>query len=114
MEVLEVETKELVPMIEESKLDSNIIKSYIDKIKDVDALILGCTHYPSLKEEFLKYLNNNIKIIDMGVCLRDKLNIDNKGKYNLTMYFTKIDNVLIKNIDKIIHDNYKIIEMEEI
>lgn len=50
----------LCPMIERGWLDNNesqsILKNYINKLpKDIDTLILGCTHYP--------YLENKIKEI---------------------------------------------------
>ncbi len=99
-------------MIEDDKIDNDIIKDYINKLGQVDALILGCTHYPSLIKEFKKYLDKNIEIIDMGVILSNNLKLESSGEYSLTMYFTKINKVLINNIGNIIKTNYKIIEVE--
>ena len=33
---------------------------------DLDRLVLGCTHFPLLKEEFTKVLPNSIKLVDSG------------------------------------------------
>ncbi len=109
-EVREITTSEFVSMVENNKIDSKIIKKYIEKVKDVEVLILGCTHYPSLTSEFKKYLNN-VKIIDMGVILSNSLKLENNSNYKLTMYFTKINDNLIKNINNIIALDY---EMEEV
>ena len=111
-EVLELATKEFVEMIEENKVNTNIIKNYLTKLGSIDALILGCTHYPSLINEFKKYLDKKIEIIDMGEVLSNKLKLENKGEYNLTLYFTKVSESLLNNIKKIIKEDYKIIEVE--
>lgn len=58
-----------VPLIEEGMLNgpivSQVIKMYLEKIKlkNIDTLILGCTHYPLLKPEIANYLRG-VKIID--------------------------------------------------
>ena len=39
--------------------------SYFDD-KDIDTIILGCTHYPLLKEAIKAYLGDNVNIIDSG------------------------------------------------
>ena len=83
-------------MIEDDKIDNDIIK---EKIK-------------RLIKEFKKYLDKNIEIIDMGVILSNNLKLESSGEYSLTMYFTKINKVLINNIGNIIKTNYKIIEVE--
>jgi len=106
--IIEIKTPEFVEMIENNQIDSNVIKKYLNKYQNIDALVLGCTHYPLLIKEFKKYLNNKVIIIDMGKILVNSLTISNKGKYNLNLYFTKIDDNLINNINKIIDKNYKL------
>lgn len=62
----------LVPLIEENKLDSvqmqELIHMYTQEMiaADIDHLVLGCTHYPYIKEHLQKALPNYIKIIDSG------------------------------------------------
>ena len=104
--IIEVSTPEFVPMIENNNIDENIIKNYLKDYQDIDALVLGCTHYPLLVPYFKKYLPNNIKFINMGKILLNNLSLDNKSKYSLHLYFTKIDDTLINNINKIIKTNY--------
>lgn len=60
----------LVPMIEEGFFQEQLSKEIIDiylsneNLKDIEALILGCTHYPLIKKEIGDYYKNNIEIID--------------------------------------------------
>ncbi len=58
-----------VPLIEEGRLKGKItrliIKDYLDPLveKGIDTLILGCTHYPLLKEEILN-LYPELNLVD--------------------------------------------------
>ncbi len=63
----------LVPMIEEgfihNQISHDLIASYLsDKILgEIDALILGCTHYPIIKDEIAAYykeVDRNVTILD--------------------------------------------------
>jgi len=60
----------LVPMIEEgffnNKISHEIIESYLrsPELSDIEALILGCTHYPLIKKELNQFYNNKIDILD--------------------------------------------------
>jgi glutamate racemase len=69
-EVYGLATPLLVSMIEEgffnNKISRSIIASYLSrpKIKNIDALILGCTHFPLIKPEIEEYYKNKIPLID--------------------------------------------------
>ena len=77
----------------------NELKEFVDR----DILVLGCTHYPSIKE----IINNmNIKTLDMGEVLIDNIKIDNKGNGTCELYFSLISVNLINNINSIIGSNY--------
>jgi len=58
-----------VPLVEEGMIDNKIaelvIKEYLDDIvnKGIDTLILGCTHYPLLKDT-IQRIYPNINIVD--------------------------------------------------
>lgn len=62
----------LMEYVEEGKLDSpdleeylqNILSYYIDT--DVDSIVLGCTHYPFVKNIIQKLMGDNVKIFDGG------------------------------------------------
>jgi glutamate racemase len=59
----------LVPLIEEGfikgpEIDLFIEKYFSDFVGQVDSLILGCTHYPLIKDLINNYLGGKIKLID--------------------------------------------------
>jgi glutamate racemase len=60
----------LVPMIEEGFVNNDISKSIIssylkDKpLRGIQALILGCTHYPLIKDEIQGYYDDKVEVID--------------------------------------------------
>lgn len=108
--VLEIKTPEFVPMIENFQIDINIIKNYLTD-KEYDVLVLGCTHYPLLIPEFKKYLKTNILIVDMGKVLVNDLKLTNNSKSEINLFFTKIDDNLIRNINNIIKYEYSIEEV---
>ncbi len=63
-----------VPLVEYNEADSPgadyFVKKRIDELmrKDaaIDAIILGCTHYPLLMPKILKYLPNGVRIVPQG------------------------------------------------
>lgn len=70
--VIEVEGKGLVSLIENGALESAKMEMLLKSIlkpfqkQQIDTLVLGCTHYPYLIPQIKKILSNNIKIIDSG------------------------------------------------
>ena len=60
----------LVPMIEEGFLhgaiSQDIINEYLKRpeLQQIESLILGCTHYPLIKEQIGKYYNDSVEVID--------------------------------------------------
>ena len=74
-----------VPIIENNEADSPgadyFVKKRIDHIMrldpQIDALILGCTHYPILMPKIMKYVPNGVRIVPqseyVGDCLKDYL-----------------------------------------
>lgn len=60
----------LVAMIEEGFFNNNIsravIASYLSKasLREIDALILGCTHFPLIKQEIKAYYEGEVDVID--------------------------------------------------
>ena len=70
-----------VPLIEEGFTDNiatdYIVKEYLKNFenKDITSLILGCTHYPLLKEKIGNVLGSDVNLIDVGeVSAIDTLN----------------------------------------
>jgi len=85
--VVSLATPLLAPMIEEGFIDDDvsaaIIKSYLsnETLLGIEALILGCTHYPIIKNQISKIFNSNVEVIDsakiVSVVLRDILEKNN-------------------------------------
>ena len=69
----------LAPMIEEGFYNNNIsqtvIHNYLEQpeLKDIDALILGCTHYVMIKKEISNFYNGKIKLFDSTDIVATKL-----------------------------------------
>lgn len=61
----------LAPMIEEGWYDNKIakyaIKEYLKSFKKMEALILGCTHYPLLHKVIKRHLGKKVEIINIGL-----------------------------------------------
>jgi len=62
-----------VPFIEEGEAKSKamqiVAKSYLHNLRSekIDTLIMGCTHYPIIRNVIKKEVDNNVKLIDPGV-----------------------------------------------
>ncbi|RYD71451.1 MAG: glutamate racemase [Verrucomicrobiaceae bacterium] len=60
----------LVPLIEEGWLDDpiseQVIRRYLEKLvrEGVDTLVLGCTHYPLLRDAIKQYVGPEITLVD--------------------------------------------------
>jgi glutamate racemase len=60
----------LVPLIEEAWLDDpvtdQIIRRYLEKLvrEEIDTLVLGCTHYPLLRDAIKKFVGPEIQLVD--------------------------------------------------
>jgi glutamate racemase len=78
--VTSLATPMLVPMIEEGFIFDNIsnaiIRSYLSKqeLTQIEALILGCTHYPVIKNQIHKFYNFEVDIIDSSRIVANHLN----------------------------------------
>lgn len=105
-----VACKEFVPIIEKKEYDKlpGFIDIYLKDLKDRDLIVLGCTHYPIIKDKINKYFGNKIKLLDMSDCLPEVSNIGNK---KIKLYFSKLNDIIINNTKNILStDNYEIIE----
>lgn len=70
-----------VPLVEYNEMDSPgadyFVKKRVDELmlkdKDIDAIILGCTHFPLLMPKIIKYVSPSIRIISQGEYVADSL-----------------------------------------
>ena len=70
-----------VPLVEYNEADSPgadyFVKKRIDQIMNldpqIDAIILGCTHYPLLMPKILKYLSTGVMVVPQGAYVAESL-----------------------------------------
>lgn len=59
-----------VPLAEEGWTDNDVALAaagiYLNDMKSVDTLVLGCTHYPLLKGVISRVMGDSVKLIDSG------------------------------------------------
>lgn len=103
-EVKEVACTEFVPIIESSNIDNlnYYISYYLKDLRDRDLIVLGCTHYPIIKNKINDYLKNDVKLLNMAECILD--NFNNGNIKNIELYFSKLDSNIINNIKKIMNN----------
>ncbi|MBU0650496.1 glutamate racemase [bacterium] len=118
----------LVPLVEEGWIDKkqtqSILKEYLSYFddKDIDVLILGCTHYPMLKEVIRNIMGKDVTLVDSAEAVAKNLEYilkmnnlinfkDTKGKrqYFVTDYtesflsvsrlFLKDNTIKLKTVD---------------
>jgi glutamate racemase len=69
----------LVPLVEEGWLDkaetAMIVKKYLQplKIRQIDTLILGCTHYPLLKKVIQRKIGKRVHLIDSSISVSNSI-----------------------------------------
>ena len=80
LKIFQKECPEFVSEIEKEKLDfiklNNLSDLYLKPLlnKNIEELILGCSHYPLIYDFLRKKINSNIKIIDPSEALIKKFN----------------------------------------
>ena len=101
-DVIEVACPKLVPLIENDETEKidDVLNEYIPN-EFFDSLVLGCTHYPIIKEEIKSKIDDNVKIIDMGEILAKKINVQDSHK-KIDLYFSKKTDKLDKNVKTIL------------
>lgn len=114
----------LAPMAEEGWTDNEIakltIKEYLKDVKDVDCLVLGCTHYPLFKKIIVEELGENVEIINTGEMVSKDLkeilassdmqnDVNNQGNYKI--YLTDTETNFINVASKLLeNENIKVNE----
>lgn len=90
-EIIEIAAPELVPAIENNDFETahEFVREYSRSFTDCDSLILGCTHYPLLKEMFRAELPH-VRIVSQDELMANKL------KYYLIRH-SEIESMLSKH-----------------
>lgn len=69
----------LAPMIEDGFYNNNISKALIHeylssgKLKGIQSLILGCTHYPLIRDEIKEFYGGKVEVIDSSIIVANAL-----------------------------------------
>jgi glutamate racemase len=110
-----------VPIVEEgwfnNKISYEIARTYLSGLvkKNIDTLILGCTHYPYLKKTIQKIMGKNVKIIDASyeVAVKIKEFLENnglkkeKGEGKILLFFSDIGPNLDKTVNLLFDEKIK-------
>lgn len=111
--VIEIACSKFVPYIEKKIGNKEqFLKEYLEPLKEkkIEHIILGCTHYPLLQEDIEKYFCYPINCYNMGTFVSNYIDIK-ETNYHLTLYFSKIDEELVSNVEKILETIYDIVEV---
>ncbi len=109
-----------VPIVEEGWQDKpiaeSIVRDYLSPLinSDIDTLVLGCTHYPLLKDVIQKVVGEKVSLVDsadaIALHLKDFLPAQDKTKSGTDTFYvsdneekfaTIAQNILEKPIDKL-------------
>jgi len=77
--VVSLATPLLVPMIEEGfifdDISNAIIRTYLSdsRLQQLNALILGCTHYPIIRNQISKFFNFDVEVVDSARIVASRL-----------------------------------------
>ena len=105
VEVLNIGCKNLENAVETGELEglevNKLLKKYLKGVvnSNTDHLVLGCTHYPFLKETIQKIVGPNVKLLDGGKAIarrsksliKSNFLVNKQRKVGETLYFTTSD-----------------------
>lgn len=120
--VYEQACKGLVEQIEDGKINHEdthqMLKEWLEpmKEKNVDTIVLGCTHYPLVSSLIKQIMGTNIKLIETGEAIARRLkslsyskNIENKDRKIKIFYTGKIKKEMINMILEKWEDGGKVV-----
>lgn len=117
-QVTEIAAPELAPMIEKnvaSAVKLAAVKKTLRPLanSEVDTLILGCTHYPIIQQEFRQALPANVQIVDpadqvaeSAVLTLEKAGLNSsKAQHAQHEYYTTGDVLAVNQLGRIVLDD---------
>lgn len=98
-----ISAPKLVPLIESNDYQNlnSVLPEYLEKAKDCDGLLLGCTHYPIIKDIIKKFYKSDI--ITMDEFILEELKNMKESKFGLKLYFSSLNKNLKNNVEKILN-----------
>lgn len=117
VQVINEEAPLLATMAEQGWISNKVaeytIKEYMKCFKNIDKLILGCTHYPLFEKLIRKELKNNTEIINTGTKVAEFLrryiednDLQNNEKTNeYKILLTDLDNNFNKIAERLLEEN---------
>ena len=106
----------LAPLAEEGWIDNEVakltIKKYLKDLKNVECLILGCTHYPLFSHLIKEELGEGKEIIHTGKVLsgrikmfiQDKQKSESDRKMQLQIYLTAMEENFVEFSNQLLQD----------
>lgn len=120
------ETAEIIPMpcdglveiIEGGNTEGSIVEEYLhNKFKDiqkerVSAVVLGCTHYPFIKNSLVNIINDNVAIIDgsIGTVKQLRRMLEQRNLLNNNKEAGKVKILNSKNEDRLVKLSYNLLQ----
>lgn len=117
----------LAPMAEEGWTDNEIarlsVHEYMKDINNVDALVLGCTHYPLFKKFFVEEVNPNTIVINTGEMVstevkeyieKNSLQNEQNHKAKYEIYLTDTECNFLNVAEKLVEDNEIVKQIKKI
>ena len=120
IEVLARDCPLFVPLVEEGlikgSIASAVVEHYLSDLKGkIDTLILGCTHYPLLKEEIRNFLGD-VNIVDSSEAVARKVKkiVKNEGQGKTDLFFTDRSQNLEKIVKLILNEDIPLKVLREL
>lgn len=120
IELKSLATPLLVPMIEEgffeNRISHDIIEAYLqnEDLKGIKSLILGCTHYPLIKNEIDDFYKGKVDILDSAAIVAQRLEKFLKENNLYSTSKKKKDRFLVSDITASFEASAKIFFHEEL
>lgn len=113
-----------VPLVEENLINDNITflvaQKYLEELKnyEIDTLILGCTHYPIIKNVISDVLGKNVNIIDSAIetakVAKSILKNTNKNEKFYKFFVTDYTEFFLEFTSKILNLDINNINIEKV
>ena len=109
----------------EGEITERIAEQYLNPIKDtgIDVLVLGCTHYPLLKQTIRKVMGNQITLVDSAqetasqikdILSKENLLNKNNSQSKREFYLTDISDTFLSVAGRFLGEKIAKIEMVDI